>query len=62
MKLYDKVPRKQASDAGINPIIVKWVNVNKGDDEHMNVRCRLVGRELKAKTKEAFQPRRKPRV
>ena len=54
IKLYDNVPRQQAIDKGIKPISVRWVNVNKGDDQNMNVRCRLVGRELKAKTKEAL--------
>ena len=28
--------------------------VNKGDEQNYNVRCRLVGQELKAKTKEAL--------
>ena len=31
-----------------------WVDVNKGDKEAYNVRSRLVGKELKAKTKETL--------
>ena len=54
IKLYDKVPRQEATDKDIKPITARWVNVSKGDDEKMNIRCRLVGRELKAKTKEAL--------
>ena len=52
--MYDKVPRRQANDAGVKPITVRWVDVNKGDDESMKIRSRLVGRELKVKTKEAL--------
>ena len=33
---------------------VKWVIVNKGDAEHVEVRCRLVAKEFKAKTKESL--------
>merc|ERR1711994_43709 len=54
IKLYDKVPRQHAIDKRIKPITVRSVDVNKGDDDNMNVRSRLVGRELKAKTKEAL--------
>ena len=54
IKLYDKVPRQQAIDKDIKPIIVRWVDVNKGDDDNMNIRSRLVGRELKDQIQEAL--------
>lgn len=49
--LYDKVPRRQADDVGVKPITVRWVDVNKGDDESMKNRSRLVGREFQSKPK-----------
>ena len=52
--LYDKVQRAVAQTSGIKPLPVMWVDVNKGDKEAHNVRSRLVGKELKAKTKETL--------
>ena len=54
IKLYDKVPRRLAKERGKPIVKTRWVIVNKGDTENYNVRCRLVGQELKAKTKEAL--------
>ncbi|CAK9027043.1 Reverse transcriptase Ty1/copia-type domain-containing protein, partial [Durusdinium trenchii] len=52
--LYDKVPRSQAVASGKPILPVRWVDVNKGDKAHYKVRSRIVGKELKAKTKEAL--------
>ena len=54
IKLYDKVPRRMAKERGKQIVRTRWVIVNKGDEKKYNVRCRLVGQELKAKTKEAL--------
>ena len=43
-----------AQSAGIKPETIRWVDVNKGDEQHMKVCSRLVARQLKARTKEAF--------
>ncbi len=56
IKLYNKVPRKKAKERGIPIVPVRWVDVNKGDTFKYNVRSRLVGKELKAKTKELLSP------
>ena len=32
---------------GKPPVIVKWVDVNKGDDVNLNVRSRLVARQIR---------------
>ena len=32
----------------------RWLNTNKGGQQKYNIRCRFVGRQLKAKTKEAL--------
>ena len=41
-------PRAEAfTYMGKPPISVKWVNVNKGDDESPNYRSRLVAREIR---------------
>ena len=49
--LYDKVPRSEATSRNIAPLKIRWVDVNKGDRSCYNVRSRLVGKELRAKTK-----------
>ena len=54
IKLYDKGPRRLAKERGKPIVETRWVIVNKGDEQNYNVRCRLVGQELKAKTKEAL--------
>lgn len=51
INLYDKVPRAEADSKNIQPLKIRWVDVNKGDRQNYNVRSRLVGKELKAKTK-----------
>ena len=48
-QVYEKVPRSQA--AGRNVISTRWLDVNKGDQQRLNYRARLVGRELKLKDK-----------
>ena len=52
--LYTKIPRKEAKERGITIVPIKWVLTEKGDRDNPNVRCRLVGKELKAKTKDAL--------
>ena len=52
--LYDKVPRAVALQRGVRPLQVRWVDVNKGDRSSYKVRSRIVGKELKSKTKEAL--------
>ena len=46
--VWRKVPRGDAQRyQGKPPITVKWVDVNKGDDESPNYRSRLVAREVR---------------
>ena len=47
---YTKVLRDVATGRGFKPVPTGWVDVNKGDSVKMNIRSRLVGKELKAKT------------
>ena len=47
MKVYTKVPRHQAN--GQKVIIIKWLDIDKGDAGQPNYRSRLVGCELKLK-------------
>ena len=48
-QVWLKVPRQQCyQTTGRPPISVRWVDVNKGDDEHPRYRCRLVARQIKA--------------
>lgn len=47
MHVYEKVPRWHAREAGCKVITTRWLDVNKGDNEHPDYRARLVGRELK---------------
>jgi hypothetical protein len=47
--VWTKVPRSRSQkDTGRNPITVRWVDVNKGDEQNPNYRSRLVARQLKA--------------
>ena len=47
--VWVKVPiGKARSETGRAPISVRWVDVNKGDEQNPNYRSRLVARQLKA--------------
>ena len=47
--VWMKVPRQRScSKTGKPPICVRWVDVNKGDEDDPNYRSRLVARQLKA--------------
>ena len=47
LKVYDRVPREEQKRTGGKVIGTKWIDVNKGDVDHPNIRCRLVGKEFK---------------
>ena len=49
--LYKKISRAEAKRRGIAVVPTKWVVTDKGDANRPKVRCRLVGRELRARTK-----------
>jgi hypothetical protein len=50
IKLYEKAPVTEAWEmTGKAPTSVKWVDLDKGNDEEPDVRCRLVGRDFKPK-------------
>ena len=45
-EVYTKIPIAQRYErTGKKPVGVRWVIVNKGDDENPNVRARLVAKE-----------------
>ncbi len=47
-RVWAKVPRREAlRRQGKPPITVKWLDINKGDEEHPNYRSRLVAREVR---------------
>ena len=46
-KLYTKVPRAKAKKLGAKVISVRWIDINKGDNDNENYRSRLVAREIK---------------
>ena len=47
-EVYVKVPIQQCWDrTGKNPIGVRWVDINKGDDKNPRYRSRLVAKEFK---------------
>ena len=46
MHLYDKVPISECKRAtGRMPITVRWIDINKGDQDKPNYRSRVVARE-----------------
>ena len=54
--LYEKVPEEQCYAAGKAPITMKWVDRNKGDNQRLNYRSRLVCREVKRAKNAEFIP------
>ena len=47
-KVYVKVPIQQCYDStGKSPIKVRWIDINKGDEENREYRSRLVAKEIK---------------
>ena len=46
MKVYERVPRAEQHKTGGKIIGTKWIDVNKGDIDKPNIRCRLVGKEF----------------
>ena len=57
-KVYDKVPIKECYDAtGKEPIGVRWLDINKGDESNKDYRSRLVAQEIKKdKREDLFAP------
>ncbi len=54
-RAYEKAPIEECwEDAGKAPVGVKWVEVNKGDKENIEYRCRLVAKEIKKDRREDF--------
>ena len=49
--LNKNISSAEAKSRGIAIVPFRWVVTDKGDPNRPNVRCRLVGRELRAKTK-----------
>ena len=45
--VYDRVPREEQQRTGGKIIGTKWIDVNKGDVDNPNIRCRLVGKEFR---------------
>jgi len=47
-RVFRKVLRRMARDRGKRVIGVRWVDLNKGDEENPSHRSRLVAKELRA--------------
>ena len=43
-RVYGKIPRAQAVRNKWKVVQVRWIDINKGDDENPNYRSRLVGK------------------
>ena len=54
MRVYDRVPRSEQAETGGKVIGTKWIDVNKGDLDRPNIRCRLVGKEFKTAPDDAL--------
>ena len=52
-KVCTKVPIQQCWDeTGKNPISVRWLDINKGDEDNHEYRSRLVAQEIKKDKRE----------
>ena len=51
MRVYDRVPQTHIATTGGKLIGTMWIDTNKGDNENPNVRCRLVGKSFRARTR-----------
>ena len=49
--LYKKISRAEAKRRGITVVTIRWVVTDTGYPDRPKVRCRLVGRELRSRTK-----------
>ena len=49
--VHKKISRAEAKRRGITVVPIRWVATDKGDPNRPKVRCRLVGRELRLRTK-----------
>ena len=47
MRIYDRIKRSSIIAAGHSIIKVRWIDTNKGDDIHPNMRSRLVAKDFK---------------
>lgn len=54
IKLYNKVPRQVAIDRGKQILPVRWVDVNKGDEQKMKLRSRIVASSSRPRPKKRF--------
>ena len=54
IKVYHRVPRSEQAQTGGKIVGTKWIDVNKGDIENPNIRCRLVGKEFKTTPDDAL--------
>ena len=54
MRVYDRVPRSEQMETGGKIIGTKWIDVNKGDIDRPNIRCRLVGKEFRTTPDDAL--------
>ena len=61
--VWNRVPVQEAwKVSGRPPITVRWVDVNKGDDEFPDIRSRLVARQIRGANEDpTFAPTPKPR-
>ena len=53
-RVYDRVPREDQIKTGGRIIGTKWIDVNKGDIDHPNIWCRLVGQEFRTTPDDAL--------
>ena len=47
VRVYDVVERSMLKQVGGNLIRTRWIDVNKGDVDNPNIRCRLLVKELR---------------
>eukprot|EP00959_Pyramimonas_sp_CCMP1952_P003400 71042-Pyramimonas_sp.AAC.1 len=55
--VYREATREEMEADGCKPIPVRWLDINKGDQDHMNIRSRLVAQETKRRSTIGSEPK-----
>ena len=56
--VWSKLSREDAKAKGWKILKTRWIDINKGDEDKMDIRCRFVAKEINKGYQEGLQPHR----